>query len=114
MTHLTADAQAAWLGELARILKPDGIALLTFAGSAGTAAGSLWRSGPWWKAYSSSGFDAEIRDPVLEGYIADSDYYRQTNQTPANVAATWSRHFEVLETIEAAFGNQDLAILRRR
>ena len=29
----------------------------------------------------------EIRDPVLEGYIADSDYYRQTNQTPANVAA---------------------------
>ncbi len=114
MTHLTADAQAAWLGELARILKPGGIALLTFAGPAGTAAGSLWRSAAWWKAYSTSGFDAEIRDAALEGFIADSDYYRQTNQTHANVTATWSRHFEVLETIEAAFGNQDLAILRKR
>ena len=114
MTHLTADAQAAWLGELARILKPGGIALLTFAGPAGTAAGSLWRSAAWWKAYATSGFDAEIRDAALEGFIADSDYYRQTNQTHANVTATWSRHFEVLETIEAAFGNQDLAILRKR
>jgi len=44
MTHLTAEAQAAWLAELARILKPGGIALLTFAGSAGKAYGSRWRA----------------------------------------------------------------------
>jgi SAM-dependent methyltransferase len=114
MTHLTPIAQAAWLAELARILRPGGIALLTFAGNAGTAMGSLWRDPAWWSRLAVQGIDAETRDPVLDGYIGEADYYRQTSQTAEHVAATWTGPFELLEIVPAAFGNQDLAVLRRR
>ena len=60
------------------------------------------------------GIDAETRDPVLDGYIGEADYYRQTSQTAEHVAATWTGPFELLEIVPAAFGNQDLAVLRRR
>jgi SAM-dependent methyltransferase len=114
MTHLTEPAQAAWLAELARIVRPGGIALVTFSGTAGTSYGSRWRSQAWWDAWQDRGFDAETRDAVLDGYIEDGDYYRQTSQTVANVEATWSVDFEIVEIVCAAFGNQDLAVLRRR
>jgi SAM-dependent methyltransferase len=114
MTHLAANAQAAWLAELARIVRPGGLALLTFSGTSGSAAGSRWCSQEWWDAWKARGFDDETRDPALAGHIDDDDYYRQTSQSAEYVRSHWSKDFEIVDIVQAAFGNQDLAVLRRR
>lgn len=114
MTHLTAEAQEAWLSELHRILKPGGLALLTFAGVSATAFSSVWRDPAWWSRWKSLGFDDHQYDPALTGKIGDEGYYRNTLQTTQNIVATWSTHFEILAVHEAMFGYQDVAILRRR
>jgi SAM-dependent methyltransferase len=114
MTHLTAPAQDAWLAELARILRPGGIALLTFQADANAAFQSVWRDPAWWAAWRSSGFDADQHDPALDGKIADGTYYRNTTQSTADFRSRCARHFDVLGIEPALFGGyQDCAVLRR-
>jgi SAM-dependent methyltransferase len=113
MTHLTVDAQSAWLRELSRLLKPDGLALLTFAGPGAVGFSSIWRSRSWWDAWLQSGFDDKQYDTALEGKISDETYYRNSYQTSAHVRQTYSRYLTV-EAIELEiFGYQDLVVLRR-
>ncbi|GJD76323.1 class I SAM-dependent methyltransferase [Methylobacterium goesingense] len=114
MTHLTDEAQAAWLDEIARLLKPDGIALITFAGAAATAFSSVFRSAAWWQAWEARGFDDAQHDPALDGKIGNDTYYRNTLHTMAYTRAHWSKHVEVVDIIPSAIGYQDMAVLRRR
>ena len=72
MTHLTAEAQEAWLAELVRILKPGGLALLTFSGLAATAYSTIWHDPAWWSRWRESGFDDEQNDASLDGKIKDA------------------------------------------
>ena len=114
MTHLAREAQNAWLKELSRILKPGGLALVTFGGRAAAGYASIWRDRAWWSHWIADQFDDETPDHVLDKYISDDTYYRATEQTVADVRKHWARHFEVVEIDEGAFGNQDMAVLRRR
>jgi SAM-dependent methyltransferase len=114
MTHLTAEAQAAWLGEIARLLKPDGVALITFAGSAATAFSSVYRSDAWWKDWVDRGFDDAQHDPALDGKIGNDTYYRNTLHTTEYTRENWSKHIDVVDIIPSAIGYQDMAVLKRR
>jgi len=114
MTHLTAEAQEAWLAELHRALKPRGLALITFAGPGAVAWSSIWRTPTWWKTWLETGFDDEQLDPVLDGKIADSTYYRATVQSAGQTLHRWSRCFEIVDMIPDLMGNLDLAVMRRR
>ncbi|MCJ2035236.1 methyltransferase domain-containing protein [Methylobacterium sp. J-068] len=114
MTHLTEEAQAAWLDEIARLLKPDGIALITFAGAAAAAFSSVFRPDPWWRDWVARGFDDAQHDPALDGKIGDDDYYRTTVQTTQYTIEHWSKHVDVVGVIPHAIGYQDMAVLRRR
>jgi SAM-dependent methyltransferase len=113
MTHLTAEAQDAWLAEIARLLKPDGVALVTFAGPAATAFSSVFRSPDWWRSWTSDGFDDSQHDPALDGKIGDDSYYRNTLHTERYTRDVWSRHLEVVDIVPSAIGYQDMAVLRR-
>ena len=113
MTHLTAEAQDAWLAEIARLLKPEGVALITFEGPAATAFSSVFRSPDWWRALSSSGFDDSQHDPALDGKIGDNSYYRNTHHTEQYTRDVWSRYLEIVDIIPSAIGYQDMAVLRR-
>ncbi len=114
VTHLTEAAQIAWLQELSRILKPGGLALLSFGGASGAAWGSFWHGPDWWQKWRDQEFDDGIMDPALKGKIAEDNYYRLTVQSIAWTRKLWSRYFDIV-AIEADFvGNQDLAVLRRR
>jgi ubiquinone/menaquinone biosynthesis C-methylase UbiE len=114
MTHLSAPAQQAWLAELSRVLKPNGLALLTFSGEAGVAYSSAFRDPTWWKRWQEAGFDDEQVDPVLSSKISDATYYRNTHQTAANIRATWSNWFDILGIERTKFGYQDVAVMRKR
>lgn len=114
MTHLTAAAQAAWLAELARLLRPGGIAVLTFAGATAVAYSSRWRDPAWWARWMETGFDDQQPDPALAATLDQPEYYRNTYQSEADVRARWSHPFEVVEITRDQFGYQDAAVLRRR
>ncbi len=114
MTHLTAEAQDAWLAEIARLLKPEGVALITFAGPAATAYSSVHRSPDWWRAWTKGGFDDSQHDPALDGKIGDDSYYRNTHHTEQYTRSVWSRHLDVVDIVPSAIGYQDMAVLRRR
>jgi SAM-dependent methyltransferase len=114
MTHLTEDAQAAWIRELRRILKPGGLALITFSGHGSAAYASIHQTPEWWSNWLASGFDDGQVDTALDGKIADPTYYRITHQSPRHARATWSRVMTIVDIEPQAFGYQDVAILRGR
>jgi SAM-dependent methyltransferase len=114
MTHLTAEAQEAWLGELARILKPNGVALLSFSGDAAVAYSSMFRDADWWRNWRARGFDDAQPDPTLDTLIVDPFYLRNTLQSAADVRSRWARHFEIVEIQADVFGYQSLCVMRRR
>ena len=115
MTHLTADAQHAWLEELARILRPGGVGLITFQAEGSAAFGSSWRDCAWWDRWNATGFDDGQIDSALEGKISEPTYYRNTTQSRDDVLERWGRFFEVSAIEPAIFGGyQDCAVLRKR
>jgi SAM-dependent methyltransferase len=112
MTHLTEDAQISWINEVRRILKPGGIALITFGGHGAAAYASLFQTPQGWARWLETGFDDGQVDPALEGKISDSTYYRVTHQTPRHARALWSRSLTLVDIEPQVFGYQDVAILR--
>lgn len=114
MTHLTHEVQEAWLRELARITRPGGLVLLTFAGHTSAAFSSRYLTPEWIASWERSGFDDSLDSTDLNGKIGDDTYYRNTKQTPEFTREFWGRHFEVVDIHECMFGYQDVAVLRAR
>jgi SAM-dependent methyltransferase len=106
-THLDADRQAAWLGELRRVTRPGGVVLLTVHGEA--CAGDL-----------PAGSRRALRD---EGFLfarTDStrglfpDWYQAAYQTPEQVRDSFGRFFRLLAHIPRGINDhQDAVVLGR-
>lgn len=110
MTHLTADAEAAWIAELRRLIKPDGLVLLTILGPTSLMAMDLSH------CHTDLARDGRIdlgENTILAGRVPDG-YYRNVAHSFASVHAEWGAHFDVLDVLPAAVGIQDLVVLRPR
>jgi SAM-dependent methyltransferase len=111
ITHQRDEVQRAWFAELARVLRPRGVAILSFNGeftmakvSEGQLLGTL-----------KGGLDDSQRDENLAGLIDDDDYYRSTLQTRGQLRRQATEHFEVIDIVPAGCGSvQDFAVLQRR
>ncbi len=114
MTHLPPTVQGAWLADLARITRPDGIVLMSFGGPSAAAWASLWNEPSYFEAFRRDGFHADQIERAMDGRIEDSSYYRNVAQSHEHVRNTWGQHFEILEIIEEGVGNLDIAVLRRK
>jgi ubiquinone/menaquinone biosynthesis C-methylase UbiE len=109
-THLDERSQEGWLEELARILKPGGVLIVTthgkFALESCTDAelDELGRRGIVYRVGRKGRFK-------LDGL---PDFYQTTFHTREYVSRAWSRHFDVVDHIEGGLGgHQDLVLLRR-
>jgi SAM-dependent methyltransferase len=107
-THLTREAQNAWLEEIRRILKPDGLFLATVQGD---FAASFAFPAEATKHLRKGFYHTD--DPALDG-VAPQGYYRSTFQTRRYTLWEWSRYFAVLDYVERGVGNyQDLVVMQR-
>jgi SAM-dependent methyltransferase len=113
MTHLTRSVQEAWLEEIGRILRPGGMALLTFAGNTAAAFSSQFLEKAWMDEYLILGRGRDLPSGDLIGKISDPNYYRNVKISAAEVAKLCKPYFEVLGVLECMFGYQDLAVLRK-
>lgn len=114
MTHLAPDVQRAWLRDLARVVRPRGIVLMSFQGPGAAAWSSIWNDSDYFETLDREGYHANQPDPALRGSIEDPSYYRNVTQSHSHVRREWTEFFDVVEIVEEAIGYLDVAVLRRR
>ena len=107
-THLDLEHHLAWIPEIARVLKPGGIALVTYRGL-------------------NLGHDmlvgAELNELETKGFYFGADdnwkgifpeWYKGSFCTPDFIAHNWGPHLEVLACLPGRLnGRQDVMVLRR-
>lgn len=110
-THLKEPDQDAWLDELQRLVRPGGLALMTFHGE----ASAVW-SGLTPDKYArlrSHGF-CDQANPIYDAEIGEADYYRDVFHTADYIHRVWGRRFEIVEIRPSEVAHQDLVVMRRR
>jgi SAM-dependent methyltransferase len=109
-THLDRRNQALWLAELARMLAPGGLALLSVHGEY-AASFAVDESGL--RQLRAAGILDDWKDPALDG-IAPPGYYRSVYQTEEYTRRAWEKELRVLAWLHRAMGNfQDLVVLAK-
>lgn len=110
-THLREQDQFAWLAELRRIAKPDGIVAVSV-----NCATSLFNAGNKPAIVATlrqRGFCDTGPELVLKGVTVDDSYYRNIYHTHDYIRETWSRYFSIEEIVPGFAGNmQDLVLMR--
>ena len=112
-THLDRELQALWLEELARIIRPGGLILLTVLGSAYVNHINLQESDR--RELRDNGF--LFLSGVTGKWKLDGlpDFYQSAIQTVDHVQQEWSEYFEILEHIEGGINKlQDAVLLKSR
>lgn len=107
-THIPLHRQAAWLTELARLLRPDGVALITVLGD--EHAGVLLSVAERRALERDGAFEL---GPEIDSATGAVEALAAVVQTPAACSDAFGRVFEVLLR-RVAPGHQDALVLRRR
>jgi SAM-dependent methyltransferase len=112
-SHLDAGRQDAWLEELARVMAPGGIGLITFHGD---EAVRLLREHPLLELPPGAESDLESAGIAYWTGASDElpDWYGVALHRPAYLRSHWARWLDVLEVVPGGGQvTQDLAITRR-
>ncbi|HTO57105.1 MAG TPA: class I SAM-dependent methyltransferase [Pseudomonadales bacterium] len=107
-THLDADFERAWLGELQRVLRPNGIALVTLHGP------QSWNEMPLadQQTLARDGF-VFIENDASRGLFPD--WYQTAFHSQTYVESTYAEFFDVIAYLPRTMnGHQDVVLLRRR
>lgn len=108
-THLSREAQQAWLSEMQRILKPGGLFLASVHGE---SAARLHMPDRVAEIQEAGIFD-HLPDATLESFVPQG-YYRAVFQTQAYTREEWSEWFDILEFNEYGIGAfQDLVVMQK-
>lgn len=110
VTHLTRDYEKAWLKELRRLIKDDGVVALSIHGPVSLMVMGLCH---WHARLATEGFVDLGENKILEGRVPDG-YYRNVAQSYSHLQRVWGEFFTISEIMQGAIGLQDLVILRPR
>jgi SAM-dependent methyltransferase len=108
-THIDEQRQDAWLTELQRIVRPDGLLILSTHGEVALEAGGF----PIREQLEDEGI--VFIDKLFDEDFALPDWYQNTYHAPWYVFEHWGTWFEILGYVPGgALGVQDHILLRRR
>ncbi len=108
-THLSREAQQAWLSEMQRILKPGGLFLASVHGEAAARLHMPDRVAE----IREAGIYDQLPDATLEAFVPQG-YYRAVFQSKEYTQSEWSEWFDILEFNEYGIGAfQDLVVMRK-
>ncbi|AHM03349.1 hypothetical protein roselon_00949 [Roseibacterium elongatum DSM 19469] len=114
LSHLKEESIDLWLAEIARLLRPESLALLSFHGTSNAVSYLSRRPNELRAVLSGELFDAD-QNHELQGFISDDDYYRQVFSSDSWWHRKFSEFFEVMEIEPAVLsGFQHVAVLRPR
>lgn len=108
-THLTREAQFAWLTEIRRILAPGGIFVATVHGDFASSLAFPRNAA----SILAAGIYDGVHDEILNGIVPDG-YYRGTFQTEEYTRREWGKHLDILEYKVRGIGNHQDAVVMRR
>jgi SAM-dependent methyltransferase len=111
LTHLAEADLRAWTAELARVLRPGGVALVTVFGVRAMIASSLPRADV--ETCMRTGL-YDSANPQLEGIGVGGDYYRNVFMSPDFIPRAFGELFEIVDYVGCFHFHQDLLVLRRR
>lgn len=112
-THLDEATQNLWLEELARVVKPSGVVMVSIQSIADLPRETF--DSRQYEQLLIAGILSDSVDDALAGQIGDAEYYRATYHTHEYIRAVWREHFEILDIIPQFSNNmQDLVVMRRR
>ncbi|CAI9403265.1 class I SAM-dependent methyltransferase [Nocardioides sp. T2.26MG-1] len=113
LSHLTAEAMDAWLHEISRILRPGGLALLSYHGDF-SLLGFASRTESFVRQVLHDGFNSQLKANEVNDVISDPEYYRHTFMTDEHAMSLFRSHFAVREQITGVVSRfQNLAVLSR-
>jgi SAM-dependent methyltransferase len=112
-THLDEANQVRWLQELARVVKPGGILILTVLSAVAAVRSGLLNTVA--SLDRSKGFFDAGRNPDLDDFIEDKEYYRNVFHTHGYLCDVWQEYFDIIAIEEGVIGNhQDAVVMTRR
>jgi SAM-dependent methyltransferase len=113
LSHLTLDAMEAWLDEIYRLLRPGGLALLSYHGQF-SLCGFSSKTESFVRGVLESGFNANLKANEVNDVIPDPEYYRHTFMTDEYATRLFKRKFSVEEQVVGVVSRfQNLAVLRK-
>ena len=117
-THVDERYQDAWLAELSRITRPNGLLVLSFSGAM-PFKNLLDNTDSSMNAHTMAEWKAEIESKGILFLTGDTpmgfpDFYHSTFHAPWYVIEHWQRWFELLAWIPRNnLGFQDVVVMRR-
>jgi 2-polyprenyl-3-methyl-5-hydroxy-6-metoxy-1,4-benzoquinol methylase len=113
LSHLRLDAMHAWLDEVARLLKPGGLAMLSYHGCFSLAVMAS-RSIDFTKATLKMGFNSSLAATELMDIIPDPEYYRHTFMTDEWAGKIFNDYFSQVDLrLGVVSRYQNVAIVRK-
>lgn len=112
LSHLKLEPTHTWIAEMKRLLRPGGLALLSYHGEF-SLCGFTSKTPDFFRNVLQTGFNATLRAGELSEVISDPEYYRQTFMTDAYAREAFGKHFRVEGQLVGVVSRfQNLAVLR--
>ena len=116
ITHLAEAVADAWIAELARLIRPGGLVILTFSSARAlpTIHGQPLSS---YLTLARRGIDDELVGTLLDEILEPGaeGYYREVFHSIDYIGRHWARWFDVIEIHEMlSFGASSYLVMRRR